>query len=249
MVAPGRSGVFLPASNFENRCVNPRANTVTSPGSITDENNWLRSWTNDTYLWFSEVVDRDPGTFSSTLDYFALLKTTATTPSGQAKDKFHFTYDTDDWIALSESGISAGYGAAFEILSPTPPRRIVVAYVEQGDPAFGELQRGDEIHPGRRRGCRQRQHPGRGRYASTPGLFPGNSTRLTPSWSARRRQRAHRAADLRGNLRRSGARSWTTFDTPSGDVGYILFNDHSAVAEDELAGAIHCLDDTRMSPI
>src|SRR5690606_19792998 len=72
-------------------------------------------------------------------------KTEATTPTGQPKDKFHFTYDTDDWIALSQTGVSAGYGAAFEILAPAPPRRIVVAYVEENSPAFGELQRGDEV--------------------------------------------------------------------------------------------------------
>ena len=26
----------------------------------TDENNWLRSWTNELYLWYGEVTDRDP---------------------------------------------------------------------------------------------------------------------------------------------------------------------------------------------
>src|SRR5687767_10363414 len=78
-----QSGVFQPAATFKNRCANPRAGTSDVSGTVTDQNNWLRSWTNDTYLWFSEVTDRDPAAFSSTLDYFALLKTTATTTSGQ----------------------------------------------------------------------------------------------------------------------------------------------------------------------
>ena len=41
-------GVFLAASNFAAQC------------STLAENNWLRSWTNDLYLWYDEVVDRDP---------------------------------------------------------------------------------------------------------------------------------------------------------------------------------------------
>ena len=54
-------------------------------GTTLDENNWLRSWSNNLYLWYNEIVDRDPG-LHTTPDYFDLLKTTATTPSGAPKD-------------------------------------------------------------------------------------------------------------------------------------------------------------------
>ena len=33
-----------------------------------------------------------------------MLKTAETTASGQPKDRFHFTYPTDEWIALSAVG-------------------------------------------------------------------------------------------------------------------------------------------------
>ena len=59
-------GVFMPAANFAAQC------------TTLSENNWLRSWTNDLYLWYDEVVDRDPA-LSTTPAYFDLLKTTATT--------------------------------------------------------------------------------------------------------------------------------------------------------------------------
>src|SRR5205085_790290 len=98
-------GVFLPSSNFAAQC------------STLSENNWLRSWTNDLYLWYDEVVDRDPA-LSTTPAYFDLLKTTARTQSGNPKDKFHFTYDTSAWLALSQSGVSAGYGAEWALLAP-----------------------------------------------------------------------------------------------------------------------------------
>src|SRR3954468_10462000 len=94
------AGVFMPAASFAAQCAAPRSgiNPDTGlpfrdrQGSSVSENNWLRSWTNDLYLWYDEVADRDPA-LSTTAAYFDLLKTTATTPSGQPKDKFHFTVD------------------------------------------------------------------------------------------------------------------------------------------------------------
>ena len=62
------AGVFLPAANFAAQCAAPRSGIDPAtglrfpdvPGSTLTENNWLRSWTNDLYLWYDEVVDRDP---------------------------------------------------------------------------------------------------------------------------------------------------------------------------------------------
>src|SRR5690349_16382679 len=122
------AGVFMPAATFAGQCAVPRAG-IDRAGSSVTENNWLRSWTNDLYLWFDEVVDRDPALFA-TPAYFDLLKTTATTPSGSPKDRFHFTVDTETWIAFSQSGVSAGYGAEWELVAASPPRRVVVAYTE-----------------------------------------------------------------------------------------------------------------------
>ena len=45
-------------------------------------------------------------------------------------DKFHFTYATSTWEALSEQGVQAGYGVNFDVIAATPPRNIVVAYVD-----------------------------------------------------------------------------------------------------------------------
>ncbi|MCH8100207.1 MAG: hypothetical protein IIB74_07205 [Proteobacteria bacterium] len=104
-------------------------------GTTTDENNFLRSFTNDTYLWYDEITDLDPGTFSNTQDYFDQLRTFGTTPSGSPKDQFSFWFDTLEWFDLFQGGVSAGYGAIFAIISPTIPREIVVAYTEPNSPA------------------------------------------------------------------------------------------------------------------
>jgi len=138
-----KPGAFQAESTFAAQCASPR--TGTDPltgraypdvqGSLLAENNWLRAWTHDLYLWYGEVQDQDPGTFSSTAAYFGALKTTATTASGSLKDKFHFTYTTAAWEALSQSGVQAGYGATWAITAASPPRKVVVAYTEPGSPA------------------------------------------------------------------------------------------------------------------
>jgi carboxyl-terminal processing protease len=149
-------GQFAPESTFAAMCVNPRTGIdpgtmkpyPDAQGTLLDELNWLRSWTNDLYLWFDEVQDQNPATFTTDASYFTALKTTALTPSGNPKDKFHFTYPTSTWEALEGSGIQAGYGANFVIIAATPPRNVVVAYTEPGSEAAtapASLSRGAQI--------------------------------------------------------------------------------------------------------
>src|SRR5438045_6174350 len=118
------AGAFAPAASFAAQCAAPRSGIdprtgrpfADVQGSTLSENNWLRSWTHDLYLWYDEVADRDPALWT-TPAYFDLLKTTATTASGNPKDKFHFTFDTAAWEALSQSGVSAGFGVEWAILA------------------------------------------------------------------------------------------------------------------------------------
>ena len=157
---PGESGwvrgLFMPASTYKDQCLSPRTDTDIDPdtnrpypdiqGATLDENNWLRSWSNNTYLWYDEIVDRDPGLHDDPLEYFDLLKTEATTPSGASKDRFHFWYDTEFWNALVQSGASAGYGAAWVIIARSRPREAAIAYTDPNTPASrAMLRRGARI--------------------------------------------------------------------------------------------------------
>ncbi len=131
------AGQYLAASKYAAQCADPRTGVdpvtnVTYPdvqGTAIDENNYLRSWTHQLYLWFSDVPDLDPSLYT-TVDYFPLLKTSAVTASGAAVDRFHFTYPTATWEALSEQGVAAGYGVNFDVIASTPPRNITVAFVD-----------------------------------------------------------------------------------------------------------------------
>ena len=138
--------MFQPCAPTSTPCASIRGQAPPDrSGTRTDENNWLRSWTNELYLWYGEVTDRDPSLYE-TDQYFDLLKTNAVTPSGQPKDKFHFTYDTDDWIALSQGGTEAGYGAEFAVLAAHACRAASWWLSRSPDRrAATQLARGDEI--------------------------------------------------------------------------------------------------------
>jgi len=243
-----QTGVFLPSSTYDAMCAAPRSGTSDRRGTVTDQNNWLRSWTHELYLWYGEVTDRDPSQYT-TEAYFPLLKTAATTASGQPKDKFHFTYDTDVWEQLSQGGVSAGYGAEFAILKATSPdRRIVVAYTEVGTPAASQLQRGDEIL----------QVDGADAVNGNTqaivdtlnaGLFPDN-TGENHTFMVRSTAGATRTVSMTSaSVTHVPVPITTTFSTASGPVGYIQFNDHIATAETPLKNAISQLDNANVTDL
>jgi len=142
-------GQFSPSANFKDRCDAPRAGSNDIAGSLSHEKFWLRSWSNETYLWYDEIADVDPDNadYPLPVDYFEILKTEATTASGNPRDRFHFTFDSEEYQQLVNSGASAGYGARFQIIDSTAPdREIVIALVEAGSPADNAgLARGTAI--------------------------------------------------------------------------------------------------------
>ncbi len=228
-------GIFSPAATYKDLCLAPRAGSGDIQGSTEDENDWLRAWSHDLYLWYDEIVDEDPRNFS-TPAYFDLMKTFATTPSGTPRDQFHFTFDTEEWIALSQSGVSAGYGAEFVLIRAAPPREIAVAFVEAGSPAAA---------PGvdMMRGTRVLEIDGVDAInANTQaevdilnqGLFPSDGEThefvLEDVGGANRRTVNITAAEITQDAVPTAA----VINTPAGPVGYMLFNTHIAPAEQRL---------------
>lgn len=147
-------GQFPAESLLKNYCANPRTgndpynNNQPYPdkaGNAADEKMWLRSWSNRTYLWYKELPDVDPANFT-VADYFALLKTSATTDSGAAKDNFHFQQNTASYKKETQAGISSGYGINWYVSSSRPPRQFTVAFNEPDSPAASaDLPRGAQL--------------------------------------------------------------------------------------------------------
>jgi carboxyl-terminal processing protease len=242
-------GQFSPESTFAAQCVAPRTGNdpVTGKaypdrqGALLDELNWLRSWTNDLYLWYGEVADKNPASFTTDADYFAVLKTTAKTASGRDKDRFHFTSDTAEWEALEQSGVQAGYGVGFVLLAATPPRNLVVGYIEPlipADNAASNVARGAEVLT-----IDGVDLVNANDKASIDTLNAG----LTPKTAGESHTfsildagaTAPRTVTLvSANVTVTPVQNVHTITTPGGSlVGYMLFNDHLATSESALMNA------------
>jgi len=137
-------GVFAPREDFEAQCETPRNGTnpdgVRFPdqaGSEELEKFWLRSWSDETYLWNDEIIDTNPNDTEGRVPYFDILKTNelSETGSGREKDDFHFSQTTEEFFESRNSVASSGYGVRFAFLRSTPPRDVRVLFTEPNSPA------------------------------------------------------------------------------------------------------------------
>jgi hypothetical protein len=250
-IAVVSSTFFEPASNFANRCGLPRSGTDSSSGNpfpdiqgaFADQNNFLRSWSNDSYLWYDEIEDVNPldnaNSNQDVKEYFGLMRTSAKTPSGADKDRFHFTYDTEEWNLFTSSGASFGYGAEFILKSSSIPRSVVVAFVEANGSASSpavNLKRGTQIIS-----------------ADGVSVESGSDTAtlnaaIFPRTSGETHQFEVRDVGAASSRIVSMTTSAITVDpvplhkvvtTPTGPVGYLQFMDHSIkAAERKLVTAV-----------
>jgi carboxyl-terminal processing protease len=241
------AGVYQPSAHFATECESPRSGTdpttgVRYPdaqGTTVDENNWLRSWTNELYLWYREVPDLDPATYSTTASYFDVLKTTALTSSGNPKDRFHFTYPTSQWEQMSQAGVDIGYGVTWDVAVGSPPRQVYAAFVWSGAEAEAT---------GVARGMQVLSIDGVDMVnaddsasvsALNEGLSPvtageSHTFVLQPAGSSTTQTVTLQAEDVT----ETPVPLVTTIASATGPVGYILFNDHIATSEQQLIDAV-----------
>ncbi len=223
----GGNNGLPPSSDFAGKC------------DVPFQKLWLRSWTNEVYLWYAEVPNVDSSKYADPRDYFAQLKTPAKTPSGSDKDRFHFWYPTDVWVALSQSGNEAGYGVSWDVLAAKPPRQVVAAYDEPNTPATdNNVTRGVQVLT-----VDNVDLVNAADQASVDtlnaGLFP----------AAAGEQHTFTVLDPGATTARTVTMTSQTITTNPvpiaqvlpGNVGYLLFNDHLATAEKALVDAVNQL--------
>lgn len=238
-------GLFPARTTFENQCITPRAGSSDRAGTAFTEKMFLRSWTNELYLWYNEVPDINPASIANVTDYFDALITPQTTPSGNDKDRFHFFLDTDAWIALSQSGQSIGYGAEFVIIpsTTTPTRQVLIAFVEPGTPANtapASLARGmevllaDGVDVVTANTQTQINTLNAAFFPTTAGS--SHTFRVRPFGGATRDVTITSA-----NITHTPVLATSVIDQGGVKVGYILFNDHIATAESQLITAVNTL--------
>jgi len=249
------SGTYGPASRFKDRCEVVRAgidlNGRTFPdtaGTALEERFWLRSWSNETYLWNTEIADQNPSVFVNRRDYFAVLRTLARTGSGKDKDDFHFSEPTVDYQRRQNSAPSATYGARFIGLSTRPPRDFRVQYTEPGSPAAtlvagqANLVRGsrllrlngiDVVNAGT-------QVDVDALNAALSPAVAGVSTTFVVRDPGATSDRTVTISSV--NLAPKPVNRTRILSTPTGNVGYVLFNTFSPFASEvEIRDAIELM--------
>src|SRR5690606_38727847 len=163
------------------------------------------------------------------------LKPEALTTAGTAKDNFHHTMPTAEWNQLSQSGASVSYSAMWTIINPTPPRELRVAYVAPDSPAEDAgIRRGDTILE----------------IDGIDVVSGDDVDTLNAGLSPSREGESHDFVirDVAGDSRNVKLTAATVTSQPVLDVreiepgvGYILFNDHIATAEEQLVEAVDLL--------
>lgn len=242
-------GEFLAPNTFKSLCEVPRTGASATTGEAFDdlsgstlaENHWLRAWIHDTYLWFDEVPDLDPSDFDDPIDYFDLLKTAETTPSGKDKDEFHFTQNTADWEARSRGGVSVSYGLEFAVLSSTVPREVVVVITEPGLAAdMAGVARGDRIVS--IDGVGIDDDTDAGIDTLNDGLAPSDEGE-THSFVFLATDGSTKTIDLTAEaISLTPVQETQVISTLTGDIGYMVFTDHIATSESLLIDAFAQLE-------
>lgn len=219
-------------------------------GTLNDELKWLRAFIDDSYLWYKEVPALNPAAYSNTLDYFAVLKTPAVTASGRAKDRFHFTYPSDVWEAMSGSGIELTYGITWSrSAAGVAPRLWQVTLVEPGSPADAAgVRRGDVL-------------------SSVDGVdFQSNGAAdlavinagLAPEAAGETHKMVFRRSGLESplpvtltaaTLALAPVQQVKLLPTATGNVGYLQFHDHNGVSEWQLVEAFQRLQSAAVTDL
>lgn len=136
-------GAYEPASQFAGFCETPK--TGTNPftgrpydhvqGTAMHEKLWIRSMSNDLYLWSHLLPDPDPRPFTPA-KYFQELKTDF--------DRFHYTSPVEEYVSSSQAGVHLDYGVRWGWQhSPEPALR--VADITDGYDLEAHLSRGETV--------------------------------------------------------------------------------------------------------
>lgn len=247
---PAPSAIKLVASNtVTQHCAVPRSTDTL--GTVANEKAWVRSWIDETYLWYPDVQGLsastlNPNNYSTAQDFFAALKSPATTASGKPKDQYHFTMDTAAADAEFTMGQVISYGLEWKVVAPTPPRNIVVAYTTPGTGASmargAQLLSVDGIDV-------VNDNTSAGVTTMVNGLFPSTAGTHT-----------FRVLDMGATLPRDvtlqasaltlkTVQNVKTLPAPHQNVGYMQFNKHLETSEAELIAGINQLKSANVTDL
>jgi len=239
------AGQFPAEDSLKNFCAAPRTGIdpysnqafPDKTGTAAHEKMWLRSWSNRTYLWYRELSDLNPASYT-TPEYFSLLRTTAKTASGSDKDNFHFSENTADYLQQTQAGVESGYGINWKFVETKPPREVLIAYTEPTSPAVAQnLGRGakllevdgvDFVNDNTQAGVDK----------INAGLFPEKAGESHQFTFVNPQGVRTTYTLISADIPTSAVQNVKVLNTPAGRVGYLQFNSHIANAQPQLISAI-----------
>jgi carboxyl-terminal processing protease len=213
---------------------NPDGDPGTVPGESPDalanictpdgEKRWVRAHLDDVYLWHDEIVDVPPDSYSTARDYFEALLV-------RSRDRFSFTAPVAEIDRYFQSGQEIGYGATFL----SADGRIRVAYTEPDSPAAQSgIQRGAEIVA-----INGTPVEDMDRNARIAALYPEQSGITNQFSILDAGAETARDVELTSATITTSPVLQSSIINVAGNqrVGYLVFNDHVATAEDQLIEA------------
>ncbi|MES2581409.1 MAG: S41 family peptidase [Pseudomonadota bacterium] len=254
------TGVLASAASLAQQCAAPRAGTPDRQGSIDTEKSWVRSFMDETYLWYKDVPVVNAANYTlagngnsvlQTLNaYFQALKTRNTTASGKPVDQFSFTLSTVDLIN-QQSGIASGYGFRRSTLTTALPRVVRILYVEQGSPAqLAGVLRGDTITS--IDGVDINDTTGLGIAALNAGLAPTVANKTTRFGLLAANASTPRFVDITSSqtIAVTPVALSSVITDGSNTVGYLVLNSFSVVsAEKQLVDAFTLFKNARVNEL
>ncbi|WP_229260092.1 S41 family peptidase [Duganella aquatilis] len=239
-VTPSKPDWFTLYGHCEHPRTGPQPNGMPYfdlQGTLDDELRWMRSYIDDSYLWYNEVpANLNMADYKTPLEYFAVLKTPAITASGRPKDRFHFSYPSEVWYAMSNQGIELSYGLTWSrTATGVLPRIWQVALVEPGSSADAAgLRRGDQLQSVD--GVDMQANTTEDLAVINAGLSPKAAGEVH-KFVLTRNGASLPVSLTSANLALMPVQGTRVLQTTSGTVGYLQFHDHNAVAESQLADA------------
>jgi hypothetical protein len=256
------------SASFAQQCASDNpfvadASSSTTAGTLSTEKQWIRSYLDETYLWYDSIpaVNAAAASYSGSMalldsggvplplgNYFNALKTRLTTPSGALADRFSFAYPTKEWRQLAQSGVTAGYGIEWVAINRSAPNRLWrVAVVQPNSPALAAgIMRGDTIKTvdGIDYGSSSDS------AALNAGIYPASGSTHTLVFTR------SGSPDVVAKLTGSAAVTIdpvplaTVVTDPLGrKVGYLHFTDHFGTSEAKLINAITTLQAQNVSDL
>lgn len=244
-----------PSLPYWNKCEHPRTGSPDGflpypdeQGTVADEKKLIRLYLNETYLWDKELPKLDEASYSNVISYFADLKTPLLTASGTPKDRFHFTYPSTQWDAL-QKGVDNGYGVYWaRNADGKAPRTWRVSYVVDASPAaLAGLKRGDQLM--------EVDGVDFVNASDTDSVAKLNAGITPPAINEQHSfvlQRGAQKLAVKLVSRRMDVppvQNVKTIDTPTGKVGYLVFNAHNTAAEKYLFDAFTQLRDAQVNDL